>query len=87
MKVKLNDELLTKEIERVLLDFKLPINKKTTIFIKEFINNQGGYEKFKTKTLKKIKKRAPLAPNTNNRKYNYKIILAIINFKYTYRNG
>ncbi len=63
IKVKLNDDIGSKEIEKLLSDFKLPNNTKTTVFIKSFINDQGGFENFKNKTLKKVKKRAPLAPN------------------------
>ena len=50
-------------MEKLLSDFKLPINTKTTIFLKSFVNDQGGLENFKNKTLKKVKKRAPLAPS------------------------
>ena len=50
-------------MEKLFLDFKLPINKKTTVFLKSFINDQGGLENFKNKSLKKIKKRVSLAQN------------------------
>lgn len=51
---------------RLLESFHLPINEKTTKFIKEFVNDQGGLESFAAKTLKKIKKQAPIAPNFKN---------------------
>ena len=54
---------MCEEMEKLLSDFKLPINTKTTIFLKSFVNDQGGLENFKNKTLKKVKKRAPLAPS------------------------
>ena len=62
MKLDENDEL-SKELKYLLENFMLPINEKTTIFIKEFISDQGGLENFQTKTLRKRKRRAPIAPN------------------------
>jgi hypothetical protein len=61
-----NDEV-SKEIKSLLEKFMLPINQKTTIFIKEFINDQGGLDNFQAKTLKKRKKQAPIAPNVQAR--------------------
>ena len=52
------DDELSQEMRKLLSDFKLPVNKKTTEFVTQFINDHGGVEEFKKEIQNKSQKHA-----------------------------